>query len=701
MSSTAIQPTGTDRRGTTPPGIRRFAATVRLAPTVLAVVALIGFAALGQGFGWRMPKFSALTGTHDEAEADWCEEHSVPESICVECRPDLMPKGKQFGWCRKHGLHECPLCNPGVAQLPGRPQGSAEDRRRADAALAFAPRAENGRTCRQQLRRIQFASDDVFRRLDIGTAPVALGPVTEAITATGELDLDPTRVARLSPRATGTVRGLFKQIGDRVRAGEIVAVVEAADVGRAKAELLQALGDFDLREQTLARLKEAGGRTVTEQAVLDAEAARAEAETRVLAARQALTNLGLPVDPRPLRALAPDAAAGRLRRLGLPDGWPADGAASNNLLPVRSPIDGEVIERPANQGEPADPARVLAVVADTRHMWLTLNVRLEDAGRVRPGQPVRFRHEGHDAGDVGTVAWVSPAADEKTRTVADIRQVEGPSTITREWGQRRITVTCNVRGRDLGSFVAEARRKVGEQVSLPSDRYSIEWSGQFENYERARLRLMIVVPVAVMLIFVLLYFTYHNVVDALRVFTGVPFGWVGGVLALWLRDMPFSISAIVGFIALSGVAVLDDMILVSYVRLLHRRAVPIEAAVEQAALIRLRPVLMTTLVASLGFVPMALSTGQGAEVQRPLATVVIGGVIGAMVMSLLVGRVLYLYFDAAAHSLRWLLTKVFRLPEAGVSSLLGLDVEGKDDPGGAEAGTRPDAAATPATLTPV
>lgn len=193
----------------------------------------------------------------------------------------------------------------------------------------------------------------------------------------------------------------------------------------------------------------------------------------------------------------------------------------------------------------------------------------------------------------------------------------------------------------------EARAKVAETVSLPSSRYRIAWGGQFENYERARLRLMIVVPVAGGLIFLLLYFTYHNIVDALRVFTGVPFGWVGGIIALWLRDMPFSISAGVGFIALSGVAVLDDMILVSYIRQLRDKGLSLDDAVTQAAITRLRPVLMTTLVASLGFLPMAFSTGMGAEVQRPLATVVIGGVLGAMVMSLLVLRVLYLVFSGS------------------------------------------------------
>jgi cobalt-zinc-cadmium resistance protein CzcA len=272
---------------------------------------------------------------------------------------------------------------------------------------------------------------------------------------------------------------------------------------------------------------------------------------------------------------------------------------------------------------------------------------------------------------------VSTAAGERIPLLrlAKVEVVEGPSTITREWGQRRVTVTANVRGRDMGGFVAEAREKVRDQVRMPEGRYRIEWGGQFEHYESARRRLLVVVPVAVLLIFGLLYLTYGNVVDALRVFTGVPLGWVGGIVALWLRGMPFSISAAVGFIALSGVAVLDDMILVSYIRQLRRRGVPRDEAVRQAALTRLRPVLMTTLVASLGFLPMALSTGMGAEVQRPLATVVIGGVISAMVMSLLVIRVLYVLFDGAAGAAQWVLTRGFGLRAEGLTWLFGEQAE--------------------------
>lgn len=247
---------------------------------------------------------------------------------------------------------------------------------------------------------------------------------------------------------------------------------------------------------------------------------------------------------------------------------------------------------------------------------------------------------------IGAILVTTPSGEQiPLARLATIETVEGPSTIKREWYQRRITVSANVRGRDMGSFVAEAQEKVATQVTLPAGRYRIEWGGQFENLERAQQRLLIVVPLALVLIFGLLYMTYQNVVDAVRVFTGVPFAWVGGIFALWIRDMPFSISAAVGFVALSGVAVLDDMLLVSYVRQLRERGVPLEKAVEDAAMTRLRPVLMTALVASLGFVPMAFNTGMGAEVQRPLATVVIGGVFSAMIMSLLVLRVLYMVFS--------------------------------------------------------
>lgn len=253
---------------------------------------------------------------------------------------------------------------------------------------------------------------------------------------------------------------------------------------------------------------------------------------------------------------------------------------------------------------------------------------------------------------IGQILVATPSGERiPLLRLATIEKVQGTNTIKRDWYQRRITIEANVRGRDLGSFVAEAQQVVARKVAMPPGRYRVEWGGQFENLQRAQTRLMIVVPLALLMILSLLYMTYRNWIDSLRVFTGVPFAWIGGILALWVRDMPFSISAAVGFIALSGVAVLDDMLLVSTIRQLRRQGRSLDQAVEEAAMTRLRPILMTTLVASLGFVPMAFSDGMGAEVQRPLATVVIGGVCSAMVMSLLVLRVLYVVFNSPVEKI--------------------------------------------------
>ncbi|MCS7049761.1 MAG: CusA/CzcA family heavy metal efflux RND transporter, partial [Verrucomicrobiae bacterium] len=221
--------------------------------------------------------------------------------------------------------------------------------------------------------------------------------------------------------------------------------------------------------------------------------------------------------------------------------------------------------------------------------------------------------------------------------VAKVTLTEGPSTINREWGQRRVTVQANVRGRDVAGFVAEAKAKMPK---LPEG-YRLEWGGQFENMERANRRLMVVVPIALGLIFVLLYFSLRSVRDVLIVATGIPLGAVGGVLALWLRDMPFTVSAGIGFVALSGVAMLNGLVLVTFIQQRLRAGNQLEASVREACLVRLRPVLMTALVAALGFVPMAINVGVGGEVQRPLATVVIGGIVTDTVITMLVLPVLY------------------------------------------------------------
>ncbi|MEP7311603.1 MAG: CusA/CzcA family heavy metal efflux RND transporter [Pseudomonadota bacterium] len=221
------------------------------------------------------------------------------------------------------------------------------------------------------------------------------------------------------------------------------------------------------------------------------------------------------------------------------------------------------------------------------------------------------------------------------REIARIEQTEGPNQINRENGKRRVVVTANVRGRDLGSFVSELRQRVNAEVRVPAG-YWVEYGGSFEQLVDAGRRLAVVVPLALVLIFGLLFMAFGSGRDAAVIFSGVPLALSGGVLALWLRDIPLSISAGVGFIALSGVAVLNGIVMLSFIKRLREQGATVDDAIRDGALGRLRPVLMTALVASLGFVPMAFNAGAGSEVQRPLATVVIGGVLSSTLLTLLV-----------------------------------------------------------------
>lgn len=285
-----------------------------------------------------------------------------------------------------------------------------------------------------------------------------------------------------------------------------------------------------------------------------------------------------------------------------------------------------------------------------------LVVRLPDALRGRPETletlPIPLpRAEEEEASSVRLVASggahgnLIPAHDMgfvPLGQIARIEVAEGANQISRENGKRRIVVQCNVRGRDLGSFVIEAQDKM-KTVALPPGGWLV-WGGQYENLVAAKERLTIVVPVCFLLIFILLFSTFKSVKYSLLVFSAVPLGLTGGILSLWLRDMPFSISAAVGFIALSGVAVLNGLVMVSFINQLRREGMPRDEAILQGSLTRLRPVLMTALVASLGFVPMAIATGTGSEVQRPLATVVIGGLLSSTLLTLVVLPALYRIF---------------------------------------------------------
>lgn len=272
------------------------------------------------------------------------------------------------------------------------------------------------------------------------------------------------------------------------------------------------------------------------------------------------------------------------------------------------------------------------------------------AGEIREGQrrfPLAVRLTDAQRTDRDALAaTLIPTVDGpvlRLDQVADLRQTEGPSTIQREWSRRRITVQCNVRERDVAGFVAEARSRIAEQITLPEG-YTVEWGGQFENMERANRRLKLIVPMALGLIFIMLYLSLNSIRDVLIVATGIPLGAVGGVAALTLRDLPLTVSAAIGFIALSGVAILNGLVLVTFIQQRIAAQVPLEQAVREGCQVRLRPVLMTALVAAVGFIPMAINTGVGAEVQRPLATVVIGGILSNTLLTLVVLPTLYTSF---------------------------------------------------------
>jgi cobalt-zinc-cadmium efflux system membrane fusion protein len=391
-----------------------------LAPLIVFCT-LGGLFAWGHSMDWTMPRFSSLLGDAPDGREDWCSAHNVPESVCVECNPDLMPRPKAHGWCKLHGVHECPLEHPEVAQTPAPTQVTAADLALAQRALEVAQRPDNNSKCKSHERRIQFTSQKAADRAGIEVEPVWRAPVVEFVTASGETAYDQTRTARLSPRVPGTVIRAFKKVGDPVLQGEVIAVIDAAEVGKTKSEFLTALVQVRLRKQTLERMQELyTSGALSERTLRDQAAALSEATIRLMAAREAMTNLGLPVDVDSLKDVPQEQLADRLRFLGLPGSLLSSldpKQTTGNLLAITAPFEGVVITRQVVGGEVVDAGKVLFVVADVRRLWLTLDLRLEDAKSIRLGQKVRFRPDGTKEEADGCIAWISTEIDHKTRTV--------------------------------------------------------------------------------------------------------------------------------------------------------------------------------------------------------------------------------------------------------------------------------------------
>lgn len=430
-------------------------------PTLLVLAAAGAVGWWGHHSNWTVPKFSTLNGQVRPAD-DWCEEHKVPESICVECNPGLLPREKQFGWCKVHGIPQCPLDRPHLAELPKPPVVTPADLKRAAAALAFADRPTNNPICKTHERHIQYATAADADKSGIEVTPVGTGPVVESVSAPGEVGYDQIKVAHLSSRSPGTVFQVYKQLGEAVRAGDVLALVDATEVGKQKAELLTAYADSQLKSRTLASYETATG-AVPEVRVREAAAAAAEAEVRVNAARQALTNLGLSISKPEVQALTLPQLEEKLYLLGIPapiaESLGAK-AASTNLLPLTSPIDGTVTAFEVVAGEVVNPDRVLFEVADTHSLWLTLDLKGEDARRVRVGQPVVFKPDNGQPEATGVIAYKSSQADPKTRTVKVRANLADP--------EERLPANTFGAGRVI-------LRREPEAVTVPGE--AVQWDG--------------------------------------------------------------------------------------------------------------------------------------------------------------------------------------------------------------------------------
>ncbi len=406
----------------------------RVAPTLTIVGVLAGLAVWGHTNDWTLPKFSSLIGGSTAADDDWCTDHNVPSSECIECNPALIPPEKDFGWCKVHGVAQCPLEHPEVAQLKTPPTITPAALERASRALALKPRTQNNSRCSFHQRRIQFASAQTLAKAGVDIAVVSERPIVEAVVANGEVVYDQNRIAHLSSRAAGTAWRVERQVGDRVRKGDILALVDAPEVGRAKTQFIQAIADVRLKQANVEQLRPlANDQLVSKRQIRDSEAAYQEARIKLQSAQQALVNLGLPIDAYEFAAGDNDQLARRIQFLGLPADFISSfdpTSTTSNLLPLQSPLDGVIVDRHVVAGEVVDTTGVLFTVADTSQLWLTLHVRQEEARYVALGQSVLFRPS--DLADepeiTGAVRWISTAVDDETRTVrvrADLPNPDG------------------------------------------------------------------------------------------------------------------------------------------------------------------------------------------------------------------------------------------------------------------------------------
>ncbi len=433
-------------------------------PTVIVMAALAGIAYWGHHNDWKVPKFSELAGTTPPAAEAWCAEHNVPESECIQCIPSLAPDRVDHGWCKEHGVHQCILCNPELAELKTTPTMDDVQFKSAEIALAARHRQENNQGCTLYRNRVQFTSHESAIEAGIDVEPVETASIVESIPANGEITYDETRVAHLSSRVPGTIWKVFKNVGDRVRKGDLLALIDSSEVGKAKSALLVALAEAELHSKTVARIAPLyQEQIVTGSRMTEAQTALEQANIQVRQSQEALSNLGLRIDVRELQGMSQQARAQCLQHLGITSEifeTLDESTSSANLIPLLASLDGVVTNCEAVSGEVVSSAEMLFQLADTSSMWLRLNVALEDAKYVSKGQEVRFIPDGSQDEVTGHLSWISTNVDQQTRTLEVRADVANPAGLMRHetFGKGEIVL------------------RKAEQVSVvPKD--AVQWDG--------------------------------------------------------------------------------------------------------------------------------------------------------------------------------------------------------------------------------
>ena len=399
-------------------------------PTVLIFGLFGGIAYLGHHWQWKIPKFSEITGNNGVPEEAWCNEHGVPEAICISCNSELMPKGKLYGWCDKHGVSECVFEHPELAQLPKTPEILQADLDRAQRALKIKPRKQNKKSCKLHLRRIQFVSTKAVEKAGIDIRITERRDIDESIRANGEVRYNPTMVSRLSSRSEGTVWSVEKNVGDPVKEGDILALVDAAEVGQAKSALLEAIAQLNLQKKVHERLSKLKD-VVAGKRLQESEAALIKSEVAVKKIIQALSNLGLLITFEETQGITDKALTEKLRFLGIPKHIVSKLSleqATANLIPIVAPRNGVVVQRDVTSGEVIESSKLLFTVVDTSRMWLIVNVSLENADLVKLGQKVLFQPDGSSRSYQAKTIWISTEVDHVTRTLeirAELSNREG------------------------------------------------------------------------------------------------------------------------------------------------------------------------------------------------------------------------------------------------------------------------------------